>query len=379
MHFHGTPGEVVVIAAFAISDDEGMTDVDPFAKPASSDPRPVNARSILLSVSGMVTALGLAVLTVLPAPYSINRPGPTFNIFDDSSGESLLSIEGAQTYHPSGELRITTVSVSFGSSSALSFGPILRAWLSPSAAVYPEIHQEGSSAIQEQWVTSQERATVAALKHLGIEVGATITVVDFQPSSHAIGQLKLDDVIVSVNGRSISTFDDLDSAFRVLQPGDFVTVGVLRDGSEVSLTFPTIDNGSGGAVMGIWVDPTFDFPFDVTVAIDNVGGPSGGMMFALGVIDLLTPEDELNGVDVAGTGTIDIDESVGPIGGIDLKMIGARDDGASWFLAPAANCPEVVGHVPDGLTVVAVDTLEDAYYAIVAIGKGEAGDLPSCS
>ncbi len=369
----------MVTAAFAISDDVRVTDRDPWSTFPPDGPRPLNARSIVLAIGGMTTALGLAALTVLPAPYSINRPGPTFNIFDDSSGVSLLSIDGAQTYRPSGELRITTVSVSFGSSSALSFGPILRAWLSPAAAVFPEFTSPGGDAIQQQWVSSQEIATVAALDHLGIEVDATLTIAEIQPTSNALGLLEVDDTIVSANGRDISTFDDIDAILNSLEPGDPITVGVLRDGSDVSVTFPTIDDGSGGAVMGIWIDPTFHFPFDVTVAIDNVGGPSGGMMFALGIIDLLTPEDELNGVDVAGTGTINIDGSVGPIGGIDLKMIGAVEDGASWFLAPVSNCSEVVGHVPDGLTVVAVNTLEDAYFAIVAIGKGEAADLPSCS
>jgi PDZ domain-containing protein len=370
---------VVVIAAFAISDDVWMTDFPSSANPPFPDVRPVNARSILMAVSGMVTAMGLAMLTVLPAPYSVNRPGPTFDIFDDSSGVSLLSIDGAPTYPPSGELRITTVSVSFGSSSALSFGPILRAWLSPSAAVYPEYRSEGGNAIQQQWISSQERATVAALKHLGISVDATLTVVDFQPESRAIGQLALDDVIVGVDGQDVDGFDDLEAALGALEPGDPVTVEVLRGGTEVSQRFFTIDDGAGGAVMGIWVDPAFDFPFNVKVAIENVGGPSGGLMFALGILDLLTPEDELHGMEVAGTGTIDIDGSVGPIGGIDLKMIGAREDGAAWFLAPASNCSEVVGHVPDGLTVVAVNTLDDAYYAMVAIGTNKAVGLPTCS
>lgn len=111
---------------------------------------------------------------------------------------------------------------------------------------------------------------------------------------------------------------------------------------------------------------------DVSMHIEDIGGPSAGMMYALGLVDKLTPENEANGVTVAGTGTIDKSGKVGAIGGIDLKMIGAQQDGATWFLAPAENCDEVVGHVPNGLRDAKVSTLEEAYTALVKIGKGEA-------
>ncbi len=92
--------------------------------------------------------------------------------------------------------------------------------------------------------------------------------------------------------------------------------------------------------MGVFVDPTFDMPVGVNVAIPDVGGPSAGMIFTLAIVDLLTPEDESNGPNVAGTGTISPEGDVGPIGGIDLKMIGARRAGADWFLAPERELPE---------------------------------------
>ena len=119
---------------------------------------------------------------------------------------------------------------------------------------------------------------------------------------------------------------------------------------------------------------------DVTVSmhIDDIGGPSAGLMYALGVIDRLTPQRETGGRTVAGTGTISRKGKVGAIGGIRLKMLAARRDGASWFLAPKANCDEVSGHVPEGLRVVRVSTLEEAYRALSAIGGGKGGSLPSC-
>lgn len=116
----------------------------------------------------------------------------------------------------------------------------------------------------------------------------------------------------------------------------------------------------------------------VTMHVDSIGGPSAGMMYTLGLIDKLTPANESGGKTIAGTGTIDKDGKVGRIGGIALKMLGAKRDGATWFLAPASNCSDVAGRVPDGLRDVKVATLDEAYQALVAIGKGQADDLPHC-
>ena len=112
--------------------------------------------------------------------------------------------------------------------------------------------------------------------------------------------------------------------------------------------------------------------------VDSIGGPSAGMMYTLGLIDKLTPANESGGKTIAGTGTIDKDGKVGRIGGIELKMLGSKRDGATWFLAPASNCLDVAGRVPDCLRDVKVATLNEAYQALVAIGKGQADDLPHC-
>ena len=117
----------------------------------------------------------------------------------------------------------------------------------------------------------------------------------------------------------------------------------------------------------------------VQLHMEDIGGPSAGMMYALGVIDELTAEDETGGLTIAGTGTINIKGKVGAIGGIRLKMLGAKRDGATWFLAPESNCDEVVGHVPDGLRDVSVSTLEEAYEALTAIGEGRGESLPHCA
>ena len=118
---------------------------------------------------------------------------------------------------------------------------------------------------------------------------------------------------------------------------------------------------------------------DIRMHVDEIGGPSAGLMYTLGAIDKLTSQRESGGQKIAGTGTMDGRGAVGAIGGIRLKMLGARRDGAAWFLAPKANCSEVVGHVPEGLRDVAVGTLDDAYQALVAIGEGRGSALPRCT
>ena len=117
---------------------------------------------------------------------------------------------------------------------------------------------------------------------------------------------------------------------------------------------------------------------DVEMHVEGIGGPSAGMMYALGLIDKLTPESETGGRAIAGTGTIDAEGNVGAIGGVRLKMLGAKRDGATWFLAPEANAAEVAGNVPEGLRDVCVSTLSEAYDALTAIARrGRTGRCPA--
>lgn len=343
-------------------------------------------RSTVMSISGLAASALIAVLTVLPAAYAIGGAGPTFDTLGEVDGQPLVSISGAPTYDSTGELRLTTVSVSRAGSQPFTLGRVLAGWASPRQYVVPEEQVFGTPEQEQQveeqaqvdWVTSQESATVSALEALGVEVPATLTVKGTAPESHAIGLLLPEDVITAVDGQAVPSFSALADAVADRAPGDEIAVTVARGGAEVTETFATIDDGTGEAVIGVYVDPGFELPIDVAVAIDSVGGPSAGLMFSLGIMDRLTPLDELAGQRVAGTGTMDASGDVGPIGGIRMKMYGALDDGADWFLAPVENCAEVRGNIPAGLTVVAVDTLDDAYEAIVRIGEGDAASLPPC-
>jgi PDZ domain-containing protein len=108
----------------------------------------------------------------------------------------------------------------------------------------------------------------------------------------------------------------------------------------------------------------------ITLDVRKTGGPSGGMIFTLGVIEELTPDDLLKGRKVAGTGTIDPSGVVGPIGGIDEKLIAAKRIGVTIFLAPRANCRDITS-VPEGLTIYAIGTIDDAIKALSADSSPE--------
>jgi PDZ domain-containing protein len=139
-----------------------------------------------------------------------------------------------------------------------------------------------------------------------------------------------------------------------------VTFVVDRAGKTKTLKLSPIKDTDGVYRVGVFVGYRYDFPVDVKIYLGNVTGPSAGLMFSLSLLDLMTPGDLAGGHHVAGTGTISPDGEVGAIGGIRLKMIAARNAGASYFLAPKSNCSEIIGHIPKGLTVRAVDTYEDA-------------------
>ena len=182
----------------------------------------------------------------------------------------------------------------------------------------------------------------------------------------------------AIDGEEIGTISVLR---RELNDADGapVTLSIIRDGAAREVEVTPNRSTEGDYQLGILLASTFDFPFDVTIQLDNVGGPSAGTMFALGIIDNLTEGDLTGGRHFAGTGTIDSAGAVGPIGGIAQKLVGARSAGAEFFLAPADNCDEVVGNIPDGLTVVKMETLDDAVAAVELLGSGgDVARLPAC-
>ncbi|MFF3065564.1 PDZ domain-containing protein [Oerskovia sp. NPDC057915] len=361
---------------------------DPFGPAPDEDytPPPVTRRSLTLGVSVLATTLLVAGLAVMPAPYVVRSPGPTQDTLGAQNDQDLIQIEGAETYDSTGELLLTTVSVAGGPGYPANLVQVVEGWAERSRSVRPveetfprDVTQEQSEQeSQQEMLSSQETATVAALTELGYEVPATLTIQGAAKDTGAEGVVEAGDVITTVDGKDVVTYQDLIDELATVTPGEDVVLGVERAGEAVDLTITTQES-DGKAILGVFIDPAFDLPVDVSIQIEDIGGPSAGTMFALGIIDRLTPEDEANGTVIAGTGTMSVEGNVGPIGGIQQKLYGAVRDKATWFLAPASNCDEVVGNVPEGLNVVKVSTLEEARDAMVAIGAGEGESLPTCT
>lgn len=339
-----------------------------------------------MAVSGtLAVVLGAAAL-LLPSPYVVESPGPTFNTIGEVNSEPLIRIEGRETFPATGELDLTTVYVTGGPGTTISVLDAFRAWVDPNQSVvpvelvYPPDITE--SDIQEQnavaMTSSQEAAIAAALAHLNVPFEETLSVAGFADGSASEGILEEGDTLTLVNGTEIENIDVLRSELNAAA-GTSVDLGVIRDGAERTEQITPKQSEEGDFQLGILLSAEFTFPFDVSIALDNVGGPSAGTMFALGIVDKLTEGSLTGGRHFAGTGTIDSAGNVGPIGGIQQKLRGARDAGAEVFLAPAENCGEVAGNIPDGLRVVKVETLDDAVTAVETLAADDDGaSLPSC-
>ncbi|MHA7241103.1 YlbL family protein [Arthrobacter sp. TMS1-12-1] len=348
--------------------------------------RPRDPRFRAMAVSGGLAVVLCAAAVLLPSPYIIEAPGPTFNTIGEVDGQPLIQVDGRQSFTPEGELDLTTVFVSGGPNGRVNILDTFRAWVDPHQNVLPEqlVYPEGttSSDIRKQnavaMTSSQESAIAAALSHEGIAYTEELSVAGLADGSASTGILQEGDILRSIDGRTIENIETLRGVLADAG-GAAATLRIVRDGAETEVTVTPKESADGEFQLGILLASTFDFPFDVTIQLDNVGGPSAGSMFALGIIDTLTEGDLTGGRHFAGTGTIDSSGAVGPIGGIAQKLVGARSGGADFFLAPAANCDEVVGNIPDGLTVVSVRTLDDAADAVEILGAGgDASGLPAC-
>lgn len=348
--------------------------------------RPRDPRFRAMAVSGGLAVVLCAAAVLLPSPYVIESPGPTFNTIGEVNGQPLIQVEGRASFPPEGELDLTTVFVSGGPNGQVNVLDTFRAWANPNENVLPEqlVYPEGttSSDLQEQnavaMTSSQESAIAAALSHEDIDYTEELSVAGFAADSASEGVLQEGDILRTIDGEGIENIGTLRSALNDAE-GAPATLSIVRDGAPLDVAVTPRESTEGGYQLGIVLASTFEFPFDVTIQLDNVGGPSAGTMFALGIIDTLTEGDLTGGRHFAGTGTIDSAGVVGPIGGIAQKLVGARSSGAEFFLAPAENCGEVVGNIPDGLTVVKVETLDDAVEAVETLGAdGDPASLPSC-
>ncbi len=355
----------------------------------------------MLASTLMLIAL-LCAGVFITVPYSQMSPGPTVNTLGEHDGEPVLQISGRKTYPATGHLNMTTVRVT-SADYKMNLVEAVYGWLAhdnkvvPHDTLYPDGKTEEQSTQEnaEEFSHSQESAKVAALKELDIPVKSWTIVSSVLKDSPAEGKLHAGDVIKAVDGTTVTAYDEVARFVTKHKPGQKVVFTIVPAKEQAAAekenrtathtkdvtitTTKSDDEGKERAIVGIEAGTDHTFPFAIDIKLADVGGPSAGLMFALGIVDKLTQGDLTGGTFVAGTGTIDDDGKVGPIGGIEMKTIGARDKGAQYFLTPKDNCATAARDVPKGLTLVKVDTIDDAMNALEDIRGRDTADLPKCT
>lgn len=354
----------------------------------------------MLASTLMLIAL-LCAGVFITVPYSEMSPGPTVNTLGDHDGEPVLRISGRKTYATTGHLNMTTVRVT-SADYRMNLVEAVYGWLShdnkvvPHDTLYPDGKTEEQSTQEnaEEFSQSQESAKVAALEKLDVPVQSWVIVSTVLKGSPAEGALHAGDVLKAVDGTKVKEPADVAKLVTRHKAGEKVVFTIVPAAEQAAAekanraatktrdvtitTTRSVDTGAERAIVGISAGTDHTFPFTMDIKLADVGGPSAGLMFALGIYDKLTPGSLTGGTFVAGTGTIDEDGKVGPIGGIEMKTVGARDKGAQYFLTPADNCAAAAKDIPEGLTLVKVGTIGDALSALKDIRSGDTGDLPKC-
>jgi Lon-like protease len=369
------------VGGYAVIDTEGQPVV------TADEPGNGLSRGATVWLIAMFVGIVLgALMGMVHLPYAILQPGPVTNTLGNGpSGKPLITVAGRTTYPATGTLDFTTVAVLGGPTNPVNGWEWISGHLDQTNAVVPEdeLFPKGVTSKQvdsqgaAEMADSQQEAIAVALRGLGQTVPEVVSIGELTKDSPARGILLDDDIIVSIDGKTITTPDSVRAAIRAHKPGESATFTVRRGGKDQVVTVKTANVG-GNAVVGILLATKFVFPTKVSINAGDVGGPSAGLMFSLAIYDKLTPGSLTGGANIAGTGTIDSAGTVGGIGGIQQKLVGAKRGGAMWFLAPAANCTEVVGHVPDGLRVVKVATFTQARDAVEAIAAKRGASLPTC-
>ena len=336
----------------------------------------------------VVAAFGLLAAFYLPTGYVVEQPGPTFNVLGSPDGDAVIEIPDAPTYKTSGHLDLLTVSVVGNREHTANWSEVFSAWIDPAKSVIPvdEIFPANQTTKQAELESSammeisQQDAIAAALTKLGYKVPWFIYVSQVAKSSPASGKFIAADYVTAVNGVKVKDIDELRGEVNKYDGKNPLSISIIRDGVPLKLLVDPVKDESKAWRMGITVGYKYDFPVNVHLHLADVGGPSGGMMFALGIYDKLTPGELTGARFIAGTGTITADGVVGPIGGIRQKMFGAQNAGATYFLAPADNCNEVVGNIPNGLKVFKASTFTEAIKIVKTIGEAkDLSSLPTCT
>ena len=296
----------------------------------------------------------------------LDAPGPALSV------EPMVSVPAQVRHTHSGTFILTTVF----SHAPILIGEGMLAKANPAfVIVAPEVVVPKNTTMQEQAKQgyrmlddSEATAITVGLRLAGYSVemvGKGVRVDEILPESHANGILQIGDVITALNGGSIQTTQDLTKAASAQSQNTSVQLEVVRNQDKMKLSVPLMPAvlSSGKPKIGIAIESAgFDFkpPFPVSIVTQKIsGGPSAGLMFTLTVYNALSSHDLTDGKKIAGTGTINLDGSVGPIGGVKQKVAAAEETGAVYFLCPADNYSDATS-VARSIKVIKVTTVQDA-------------------
>ncbi|MEV6281580.1 PDZ domain-containing protein [Kribbella sp. NPDC051770] len=341
-------------------------------------------RTATLVTAIIVLVFSLGLVTVFPVPFVSFSPGPVKDTLGTANGKAVIDITGHETFPTTGQLDLTTVSVT-SPDRDLTLPQAMRNWLDPHHDLFPRdiIYPPEQSAdqVEEQntaeMTGSQDSAVAAALQAAKVPFHPKVASVS--KDSPADGKLKPGDVVLEVGGVAATQVPQVGELVRRSKVGENVTFLIRRGGAEQTVVIKAAATPGDATRPMVGITIGVDSPVKVSVNLgQDIGGPSAGTAFALAIYDKLTPGPLLGGKHVAGTGTIDALGQVGAIGGIQQKIAGAKNDGATVFLVPAPNCEAALHAGVDGIQLVKISTLNDAIGALKALAAGT-GDVPACT
>ena len=318
---------------------------------------------ILITYTFLIFPFGFA-----KSEYYFMSPGPPY--------QWNIEIENVETYEYEGNLYQLTVRRDEANYFVYAWARLnSQIDLYPREVILPDgvTPQELSQISIQNMVTSENVAIAVALDSLDYEIeseGDGVLVVGLLDDSPVKDKLIKDDLIIGINNQMVRSTSEFISMLRTYEIGDVVNIELIRNEQELSIETKLIEhveyeNEPMVGFLASTPNQQFIFPFEVDIQTGNVGGPSAGMMMALNVYNLLTKDDITNGKKIAGTGTIEIDGSIGPVGGVKQKVIAAKRANAGLILVPTANYEEASVFADGNTQIVAVDSFDNALNVIL--------------
>lgn len=348
------------------------------------------SRPVALSATtkSLIWVLAFAILLVIgfsvPSPYVIERPGPVVNTLGkievDGKTRPVIDIHGAETFEHEGALNLLTVTIVGNPDKPLGWFSLVPTLFDHTQELRPinEIFGDDRTAEERQETNrllmdnSQSTATAAALTALEIPFEAEVLVGAVIPETPAENVLREGDQIMRVDGELVTGSSMLRRVIAEHDPQSEIELTLIREKTPKTVKIvPMRPEGQTRSVVGVLLETSYEFPFEVDIALEQIGGPSAGMMFALGIYEELTEGSLTGGHVISGTGTVDDAGDVGAIGGLSQKIWGAHQSQSELFIMPVANCAHLPQDLPENMQISPVLNTSEAIAAIEAFANGE--------